>query len=91
MKSLVTRSSFIGVLLAIAIASAGCSRETPSSEGAFATELKGAPPPGPRAVGKVGIPDDSIKPAPLPISRGGIPDDSIKPRPLAPLPTPAPR
>ena len=80
--------------IAVSFASA-CSRETPTGEGAFANELKGAPP-GPRGpVAKGGIADDTIKPGPIapvaPVAKGGIPDDSIKPRIPTPLPKPAPR
>lgn len=101
MKSKVMKRS--GLLLAMALATAACSRETPAADGAFTAELKA--PPAPRTpVARVGVPDDGVKPAPLPITkggvpddsvkpvaRGGVPDDSVKPRPVAPLPTPAPR
>jgi hypothetical protein len=74
--------------LGIAIASTGCSRDTPSTEGAFANDLKGAPPAPPRApVARVGVADDGVKVAPLkavPISKAGVPDDSVK---VAPPPT----
>lgn len=94
----------IGLLLASAIATTGCSRETPTAEGGFANDLKVTAPvarggipddsikPAPGAVAKVGTNDDSVKPRPAPVTKGGIADDGVKPRTLPiPLPTPAPR
>jgi hypothetical protein len=84
MRSLkVVGSSFMGLLLVSALATAGCSKETPSGEGAFANDLKGVAPPrrgAPGPVTKGGVPDDSVKP--VPIAKGGTNDDSIKPAPV---------